>query len=98
MFLIEATNPYVENTLNFLCDCFWNGVGSVQNKASFVSFCILFVGGTNNIIQKTRKTVLVFFSCMTYKVIWREIIKVKDTEKNYKPYSFRLYRKFTFLE
>ena len=33
---------------------FW-GVGGINNKTSFVSFCVWFVGGNINIIQKKQE-------------------------------------------
>ena len=59
MFLIDAIKPNVENKFN---PCFIftqlfreGGVGSVQNKTSFVYLCVRFVGGNKNIIQKKRE-------------------------------------------
>ena len=58
MFLIEAIKPNLEiklKTCSFLRDCFGKEVGRLQNNTSFVSFCVRFVSGNKNIIQKTRE-------------------------------------------
>ena len=62
MLLIDDIKSNVENKFNH-CFIFTRlfregGVGSVQNKTSFVSLCVRFVGGNKKIIQKKRERII----------------------------------------
>ena len=58
MFLIDAIKPNVENKLNIVLISMrrFRG-GESQNKTSFVSFRVRFIGGNKNIIQKKRENI-----------------------------------------
>ena len=57
MFLIDAIKPNIEKKFKLVL---FVGEGSrrVQNKTSFVSLRVRFVGNNKNIIQKERENVL----------------------------------------
>ena len=57
IFLIDAIKPNVEKKFNTFgySTLYGKKVGRVQNKTIFVSFCVWFVSGNKNIIQKKQE-------------------------------------------